>query len=205
MYPLKKIIGCFAVIAIIFAGAAALPAKAKDGAQDKPGAAAHNAPLAGMGPGLGFKEEPDSFTVNAPKGKFQVVIDPSGRAMRKAIHQARSKRFYAGKSVSQAQAEMEQNETSQGAKLEPLASAFIGITQDGHLVGAEKPTGGEFDPYQLWSYDLNEKGDTARVILTGGKIDKTPALIVRVVDTAGQEKSWVMLTADSTVWAGWGD
>jgi len=87
-------------------------------------------------------------------------------------------------------------------KPDSLASVFIGITKNGDLVGAFKTTKSQFQPFQIWTYPLNDEGATSRVILSGGKVDNKPTVFARLINASGMETNWIMLTADNTVSAG---
>jgi hypothetical protein len=158
---------------------------------------------AGEGPIVGFQEEPDSFWVNSPKGRFQVVIEPSGRAARKAIHEARSKEFYGGKSIDAVQRDLASgNGLFKGGPAMSGASVIIGVAEDGTLVGANKQIGGSPSKMRLYAYGLNDEGTTRKVIISGGRRDKNTALFVRLLDANGAEKSWIVMTLDDTIVTG---
>lgn len=148
---------------------------------------------------MGFREEPDSFWVEASKGRFQVVIEPNGRAARKLIHGARSKDFYGGKSIDAVQRDLV-NKTGlfDGSKLSSGASILIGITEAGNLVGANKMVGAPAQ-MRIYEYGLNDDGSTSKVVVSGGRRDNKPALFVRLLDASGTEKTWIILTVDDTI------
>lgn len=148
---------------------------------------------------MGFQEEPDSFWVEASKGRFQVVMEPSGRAARKLIHGARSKDFYGGKSIDAVQRDLV-NRTGvfAGSKHSSGASILIGITESGNLVGANKLVGAPAQ-MRIYEYELNDDGSTSKVVVSGGRRDSKPALFVRLLDASGMEKSWIILTVDDTI------
>jgi len=64
---------------------AALLDDARKGAKDSPDAKPGSASSNGPDSSAGYREEPDSFSVDAPKGRFQVVIEPGGRSARRAV------------------------------------------------------------------------------------------------------------------------
>lgn len=156
---------------------------------------------AGKGLVAGFVEEPASFWVDSANGRFQVVIEPGGRAARKLIHDKRSKDFFGGKSLKAIQAEMNAKPNAT-----PKNSVFIGIAEDGDLVGANKRFGNQggdsIDSYRNYAYPLNDNGETRKVILSGGSRDNEPALFVRLHDSSGKERVWMILTAIDTVIVG---
>ena len=157
------------------------------------------APPHGDAPALaaGFREEPDSYYIDAPKGRFQVVMEQNGRDTRQAVLQERLKKFYPGKSIAEAQALVTKDDKS------GLASFYIGILKSGDLVGAYKATGSQYQPYQIWSYPLNDKGETSKVTISGGKMDSKPAVVVHIVGASGVEQNMVILSAENTVSVGW--
>jgi len=150
-------------------------------------------PALGQGLVTGFKEEPNSFWVDSAQGRFQVVIERSGREARTLIHQERSV-INGGKSLEAIQAEMNRSPSAH-----PKYSIFIGITEDGMLIGATKkipnPSGGAVSAHRNYIYPLNEDGQTKRVILSGGRIGDEPALFVKMITSSGTDKSWIVLTA----------
>jgi len=159
---------------------------------------------AGQGVIVGFQEEPDSFWVDAPTGRFQVVIEPSGRAARKTIHEARSREFYGGQRIEDAQRDLAAGVGlfGKGGPAKSGASVIIGIAADGMLVGANKQLGGSPAQMRIYAYELDNGGTTRKVILSGGKREGKTALFVRLLDVNGAEKSWIVMTHDDTITVG---
>lgn len=148
---------------------------------------------AGQGAIVGFQEEPDTFEVSSPKGKFQVVIERSGRDARKVLHASRSKDMYGGKSLEAVQREFGGQGGTNGA------SVFIGFTDDGNLVGTLKDAGGNPRQVRFYAYGLNDEGTTRTVVMSGGRLDGEPALFVKLITSAGTETSRIVLTAMNTI------
>lgn len=153
-------------------------------------------PVAGGSGGrvAGFKEEPDSFWVESAKGRYQVQIETSAREARRQIHAARGALYGKfGQSLEQAQAELNKSGAQAGV------SVYLGIADNGDLVGAHKSTGGPPKSFRYYVYTLNDDGTTKRVVLSGGRRDGEPAVFVKLYTSSGGEKGEIVVTDTDSI------
>lgn len=74
-------------------------------------------------------------------------------------------------------------------KKDAESSFFINILPEGKLIGAIKKTGVWHQPWQIWMYNLHEKGRTSHVIVSDGGTKEAPAVLIRMIDAGGCEFS----------------
>ncbi len=144
---------------------------------------------AGGGPGLlGKKSE---FIVKSPEGRFKIVVDPGARKRIAEIHGARRVTFQKKGDMERIHKKMRQKDI--------LSSNYIDVSKTGILIGVFME-GDEFQLYTVWDFDLNEDGNTARVVFSGGTLStgrpfiEKPAVIVKVYDSKRKELRRYILT-----------
>lgn len=151
------------------------------------------------GPITGFVEEKNTFTAVTPKGKFEVVVEPSAREARKLIHAQRSKELHGGKDLAVEQKEMNARIKKNTGAYDNYASVYIGITSDGVLVGANKFKGPGKNDHTVNTFALDGGGKTKRVVMSGGTRNKQPAVFVRISEDGDTDKIWMVLTYVDTL------
>lgn len=118
-----------------------------------------------------------TYDVDAPRGQFKLIVEPSGAAAAASIDDARRNMY--PDTFDEGQARM--------LRCTRAASQVVLVTNDGQLLGVENKTDQYVQPYQIWSYDLNDSGRTRKVVLAQGSLQDAPGLCIRYFDQGGVE------------------